>query len=419
VSSGTSGCLTRRDESWQQMTLQQRTRTIRTAHSLLFFFTLAFGRYGYAQEPLKHDKTGHPKLGLVLEGGGALGLAHIGVITWMEEHRIPVSYVAGTSMGGLVGGIYATGRSPAEVRELIDGIDWDQVLSGVTPFRDLSYRRKQDAHEVPGGLEFGLRDGLHFPSGFNAGQEVNLVLDSVALPYSEIPSFNDLPIPFACVASDLVTGKPRVFRDGSLTLAMRSTMSLPGIFTPVRSGKHLYVDGFLLDNLPIDVAKQMGADVTLGIHLETAPMDPNTDLSSFGVLGQSISVMSAVNVMHSMEMADVLVTVPLQKYTTLDYNKADAIIKLGYDAAAAKATVLSAFSVSEAEWEEYLTQRNSRRKTAPTPKFVEVVGAPPEMAKPMEKQLSPLVGTPVETKKIDQEMMTIVAKAVLPLPHIR
>jgi len=196
-------------------------------------------------------------------------------------------------------------------------------------------------------------------------------------------------------------------------------MSLPGIFTPIRSGKHLYVDGFLLDNLPIDVAKQMGADVTLGIHLETAPMDPNTDLSSFGVLGQSISVMSAVNVMHSMEMADVLVTVPLQKYTTLDYNKADAIIKLGYDAAAAKATVLSAFSVSEAEWEEYLAQRNSRRKTAPTPKFVEVVGAPPEMAKPMEKQLSPLVGTPVETKKIDQEMMTIVAKAVLPLPHIR
>ena len=378
--------------------------------SLLLLCILAVSSYGKTQETPKHDKSTRPKLGLVLEGGGALGLAHIGVITWMEEHRIPTSYVAGTSMGGLVGGMYATGLSPAEIRQLINGIDWDQVLSGVTPFRDLSYRRKQDAREVPGQLEFGLRGGLKFPSGFNTGQGVNLVLDRVALPYSEVSTFNDLPIPFACVSTDLVSGKPHVFHDGSLALAMRSTMSLPGIFTPVRSGKHLYADGFMLDNLPVDVAKEMGADVTLAIHLETAPLDPNADLSSFGVLGQSISVMSNVNVIRSMELADVLVVVPLQKYTALDYNKADAIIKLGYEAAASKATVLSAFSVSEAEWEEYLAQRNSRRKTAPIPKFVEVVGAPPKMTASMEKQLSGLAGQPVESKTIDEDMMTIVGQ---------
>jgi NTE family protein len=394
------------------MNLQQRTSPkIRTVPSLLFFCILAASGGGYAQEPPRHDTAKRPKLGLVLEGGGALGLAHIGVITWMEEHRIPTSYVAGTSMGGLVGGMYATGLSPAEIRQLINGIDWDQVLSGVTPFPDLSFRRKEDAREVPGQLEFGLRGGLKFPSGFNTGQEVNLVLDSVALPYSEIASFNDLPIPFACVSTDLVSGKPHVFRDGSLALAMRSTMSLPGIFTPVRSGKHLYADGFMLDNLPVDVAKEMGADVTLAIHLETAPLDPNTDLSSFGVLGQSISVMSNVNVIHSMELADVLVVVPLQKYTALDYNKAAAIIKLGYEAAASKATVLSAFSVSEAEWEEYLAARKARRKTAPVPQFVQVVGATnPEMAKAMEKQMAPLVGKPVEPKTIDRDMMTIVGQ---------
>ena len=381
---------------------------IRAAQSLVLLCVLAASSYVDSQEPTTHDKPPHPKLGLVLEGGGALGLAHIGVITWMEEHRIPVSYVAGTSMGGLVGGIYATGRSPAEVRELINGINWDQVLSGVTPFRDLSFRRKQDARDFPGELEFGLRGGLQFPSGFNSGQEVNLVLDSVALPYSEIPSFNDLPIPFACVATDLVSGKRHVFRDGSLALAMRSTMSLPGIFTPVRSGKSLYADGFMLDNLPIDVGKEMGSELTLGIHLETAPMDPKTNLSSFGVLGQSISVMSAVNELHSMEMADILVTVPLQKYTTLDYNKADEIIKAGYDAAASKATVLSAFSVSDAEWEAYLSARNAKRRTTPIPKFVEVTGVPPQMAKSMEKQMSSLVGKPVEPKIIGQDMMTIV-----------
>jgi NTE family protein len=326
----------------------------------------------------------------------------------MEEHRIPVSYVVGTSMGGLVGGIYATGRSPAEVRELINSMDWDQILSGVTPFRDLSFRRKQDAHDFPGELEFGLRGGLQFPSGFNTGQEVNLVLDSVALPYSEIKSFDDLPIPFACVATDLVSGKRHVFRDGSLSLAMRSTMSLPGIFTPVRSGNSLYADGFLLDNLPVDVGKEMGSELTLAIHLETAPMDPKTNLSSFGVLGQAISVMSAVNEVNSMEKADILVTVPLLKYTALDYNKADAIIKAGYDAAASKAAVLSAFSVSEAEWEDYIAARNARRKTTPVPQFIAVTGTSPELAKAMEKQMSPLVGKPVNTEQVGQDMMTIV-----------
>jgi NTE family protein len=384
---------------------------IRAVQSLLLLCFLAAGRYGYSQELLKHDKTDHPKLGLVLEGGGALGLAHIGVITWMEEHHIPVSYVVGTSMGGLVGGIYATGRSPAEVRELINGIDWDQVLSGQIPYRDLSFRRKEDAHQVPGDLEFGLRDGLRFPSGFNTGQEVNLVLDRVALPYSEVSSFNELPIPFACVATDLISGKPHVFRNGPLALALRSTMSLPGIFTPVRSGKHLYADGFLLDNLPIDVGKEMGPEVTLGIHLATAPLDPKTDLSSFGVLGQSISVMSAVNEVRSMEMADILVSVPLQKYTSLDYGKADAIIKLGYDAIAAKASVLAAFSVSDAEWEEYIAKRNARRKTIPIPQFVEVVGATsPAMAKAMEKQMSSLVGRPVDNKEVGEDMMHIVGQ---------
>src|SRR5271170_3340446 len=101
-----------------------------------------------------------PKLGLVLEGGGALGLAHIGVIQWLEEHRIPVSYVAGTSMGGLVGGVYATGRSAAEVRQVVETINWDEVLRGQTPFSDLAFRRKQDAHEYPSSLEFSLRKGL-------------------------------------------------------------------------------------------------------------------------------------------------------------------------------------------------------------------------------------------------------------------
>ncbi len=375
--------------------------------SLLLSCTLLSTGYSSAQEVPAPGPSGRPKLGLVLEGGGALGLAHIGVLQWMEEHRIPVSYVAGTSMGGLVGGIYATGKSAAEVKEITNGINWDDVLRGQTPFQDLSFRRKQDAHEVPNSLEFGLRKGLQFPGGFNTGQQVTLILDKVALPYSELKSFNDLPIPFACVATDLVSGKPHVFRSGPLSLALRSTMSLPGIFTPVRTGDHIYADGGLLNNIPIDVAKEMGADIVIGIHLETEPLSPTAPLSSFAVLGESISVMIAANELRSMEQADVLVSVPLQKYNALDYGAAEAIIKAGYDAAAAKAKVLSAFSVSEAEWQQYLANRAARRKTTPVPEFVQVTGTAPELAKSVEERLAVDVGKPVDTAKMDGQMMRL------------
>src|SRR6201986_119725 len=158
----------------------------------------------YAVSQGQPAKTNRPSVGLVLQGGGALGLAHVGVISWLEEHHIPIRYVAGTSMGGLVGGVYATGRNATELREVVNGINWDQVMAGQTPFDDLSYRRKEDAREYPNSMEFGIRKGIQFPEGFNSGQQVSLILDQVALPYSEIKSFNALPIPFACVATDLV-----------------------------------------------------------------------------------------------------------------------------------------------------------------------------------------------------------------------
>jgi len=347
-----------------------------------------------------------PKIGLVLEGGGALGLAHIGVIQYLEEHRIPVSYVAGTSMGGLVGGVYATGHNATEVRDMVKGINWNEVLSGQVPFEDLSFRRKQDARDFPSTLEFGLHHGLQFPGGFNAGQQVQLILDRIALPYSEIESFNDLPIPFACVATDLVTASEHVFSSGPLDLALRSTMSLPGIFSPVRYQGHVFVDGGLLNNIPINVAKEMGAEFILGIHLEVAPLDPDKPLSSFAVLGQSISVMIAANEKRSKPGADLLVSVPLQKFTALDYDQADAIIKAGYDAAAANAERLAALSVDEATWKQYLAERDARRsRLTRMPQFVEVTGVPPQIAHAMSEDMSGFVGKPLDSAQLDKGIM--------------
>jgi NTE family protein len=360
--------------------------------------------FGFSQSA---PATPHPKVGLVLEGGGALGLAHIGVIQWLEEHRIPVNYVAGTSMGGLVGGIYATGYSASEVKELVKTINWDQVLQGQAPYKDLSFRRKQDAMEYPNRLEFGLRKGLQFPEGFNSGQDVVMILDRIALPYSAVNDFNDLPIPFACVATDLVASQPFVFRQGSLSLALRSTMSLPGVFSPVRWDGHIFADGGLMDNLPVDVARSMGADLTLAVHLETTKLDPTATLSSFGVLGRSVSVVIAANELRSIEKADILISVPLEGFDSLEYNRAEELIKIGYQAAQAKAAMLNVLSVDEPTWQAYLARRSARRLTTPAPQFVHVVGTSPKLAAAIEKDLNNNIGKPVDTAALQNQLMDL------------
>src|SRR6266700_5435385 len=148
-----------------------------------------------------------PKIGVALEGGGAMGLAHIGVLKWFKEHHIPVDYVAGTSMGGLVGGFYATGMTPEEMQKLIEGLDWRKILDDRTPYEDLSYRRKEDQRAYPNSLIFGLRHGLSAPAGLIPGHQIGLLIDRVALPHYGVPSFDALPVPFRCVATDLVSGK--------------------------------------------------------------------------------------------------------------------------------------------------------------------------------------------------------------------
>jgi NTE family protein len=348
-----------------------------------------------------------PRIGLVLEGGAALGLAHIGVLKWFEEHHIPVHYVAGTSMGGLVGGLYATGNSPEEMKRLVQSVDWDALLSGKIPLPNLAFRRKEDTIAYPNGLEFGLKHGVGFPEGLNSGHAVGLLFDRIALPYSFVPKFDDLPIPFACVATDLVSGKRHVFRSGSLAVALRSTMAIPGVFSPVRTESSIFVDGGLLDNMPVDVAKDLGADIVIAVHLSVQKTEPTETMSSVGVLGKSIDVVIAANELRSMQNADVLVTVPLAKFASTDYKKSDEIIQAGYTAAQEKAEILSRFSVDDAQWSQYKADRDSRRKTMPAPQFIQVTGTSNRLAKGMEKQLKNDVGKPVDSDRMDKQLTSM------------
>jgi len=353
-----------------------------------------------AQEASQAHKR--PTVGVALEGGGALGLAHIGVLRWFEQHHIPIDYLSGNSMGALVGGLYATGKSPDELERLVKQVDWPFVLGGGTPFEDLSFRRKEDARAAQTDLALGFKHGLSLPSGLSAGHQINLIIDRETLAYSSVKSFDDLPIPFRCVSTELISGKPHVFSTGPIGLAMRSSMSLPAIFAPVRDGDRIYVDGALVDNLPSDLARQMGPDVVIAIHLQVAPTTADEIQSLFSVLGQAITVGTAATEVRGMEAADIVVKVDVQKFTALEFDKADALIRQGMQAAEEKAKVLQPYALDQAAWNEYVARREARRLNAVgIPEFVRVEGSSDDVNQKIKKFLQPVVGKPIETQKLE------------------
>jgi NTE family protein len=349
-----------------------------------------------------------PKIGVALEGGGAMGLAHIGVLKWFEEHHIPVDYVAGTSMGGLVGGFYATGMSPDEMKSLITGLNWRKIMDDRTPYEDLSYRRKEDQRAYPNSLIFGLRGGLTAPAGLNAGHQISLLIDRETLSYSEVKSFDDLPVPFRCVATDLVSGKPHVFENGSLAEALRATISIPGAFSPVHDGQNVFVDGGLLNNLPTDVVRQMGAELVIAVHLEEAPAQAKDIQSIFSVLDHSVRVMIDQNELHSLAQADAVVSVNLAEYTTVDYAKNEAIMQKGYEAANERSRLLTAFALDDADWQEYLSVRAARKRTeVPVPQFIKVQGTSERGATDVARDLKSFQGKPLDIEKLDAALTRI------------
>jgi NTE family protein len=340
------------------------------------------------------------KIGVALEGGGALGLAHIGVLQSLEDHHIPIDYLAGTSMGGLVGGLYALGKSPKELEEIVRKQDWDFIIAGQTNYGDLSYRRKEDARAYPNWLELGLKKGLSLPSGLNSGQGVSTLIDQETLAYAHSGSFDDFPIPFRCVATNLVTAQPKVFDHGSIARALRATMSIPGLFAPVREGDDLYVDGGLLGNLPSDVVRKMGADIVIAVHLDITPVDPEQIQSMFSVLGQSIEAVIHANELRGMANADLIINVDLRDFTAMQYDRARTIIARGKSTADAKSRVLAPYMLNDDDWNAYLAERKRREKIlVPVPTFVEVRGTSPEATKELQTTLQPLVGKPVDAAK--------------------
>ena len=379
--------------------------------ALSFFLILALPILAVAQERPEQprDSQFSPKqrlkIGVAMEGGGALGIAHIGVLQWFEEQHVPVDFIAGTSMGGLVGGFYASGVSPADMKTLIEKLDWDQILRDRTPYEDLSFLRKQDQRDYPNSLVLGLRKGLYLPAGLNAGHQIGLLIDRETLPYFALPSFDALPVPFRCVATELVTGKQFVFKDGSLAEALRATMSIPGAFAPVHDGQHVYVDGGLVNNLPTDVVRQMGADIVIAVHLETQPTEAKDIQSLVSVLEQSVRTVISESEVRGLANADAVVSVPLGQFLMRDFTKNRPIMQAGYDAAKTKSKLLSRFALDDASWNEYVRERDSRKQpTTAVPQFIQVQGTSPQAQEDIRRYLKSLIAKPINADMLDQAL---------------
>jgi NTE family protein len=341
-----------------------------------------------------------PKVGLVLSGGGARGFAHIGVLKVLEENRVPVDYIGGASIGGLIGALYAMGYSPAEIEDLISTLDWDRLFAASTSYENLSFRRKEDRKNIPGPIPLrGKPTNPRLPSAFNSGHEIGLLFDRVTLPYAATRDFDDLPIPFRTVATNMVNGDSEVLESGSLSRSLRATMSIPGVFAPIEIDGKILSDGGLVNNIPTNVVKAMGADILLVVNIETQLASREELENLIGVLAQTINIATMENSRRSLREADIIIAPDLQEYSSASFASSRELIDLGYQGAKSREMLLRGLSLSEADWAAHLAAREARKapEAPPVPDLIAIESSDPNAASTIEERLGDrYVGVPLD-----------------------
>jgi NTE family protein len=279
---------------------------------LIFMLTASCGPLAAAQQCHKDAVVDRPTIGLALGGGGARGGAHIGVIRALEELNVPVDYIAGTSMGSIVGGMMAVGMTPNEMEETITGIDWNELFEDDTEREDLPYQRKRDDDLGLFGPKLGIgEDSTLLPQGFIAGQKILVLFESVTTARVQPRNFDELPIPFRAIAADISTGDPVVINHSDLALAMRASMSVPAVFNPVPYGDHLLVDGGIANNLPVDVVRDMGADIVIAINVGSPLLETDKLTNALAITSQLSTIMVQKNTQRqiaTLTASDVLIS---------------------------------------------------------------------------------------------------------------
>lgn len=306
--------------------------------TIIFVILFVFGNFPSKAESYHQRK----KVGLVLSGGGAKGMAHIGAIKIIEEAGIPIDYVVGTSMGSIIGGLYAIGYTPEQMDSMVRKQDWTFLLSDQIPRKDMNMQERDADEKYVISVPFNKSAIQDLTGGLIKGRNISNLFSELTLGYHDSLDFNKLPIPFACVSENIVKGKEYVFHDGVLSTAMRASMAIPGVFTPVRLDSMVLVDGGVVNNYPVNVAKEMGADVIIGVDVQSELKPANELESATSILGQLIDLMGQDNYLKNIKETDVLIKVNVKGYSAASFSKTavDSLIHRGVEAAEAQKDAL-------------------------------------------------------------------------------
>ena len=339
---------------------------------LVFILITPLGTVGTALA--QNTDSERPRIGLALSGGGARGAAHIGVLQVLEREHIPIDYIAGTSMGAIVGGMYASGLSPEEIEAQLVAVDWDDVFDDKIERKNRSFRRKKDDQLWLIERKPGFNKGkIDLPPGLVQGQKIGNLLTALTLHVADIDDFDDLAIPFRAVAADIRTGEKVVLGTGSLAMAIKASMSIPAIMSPVAWGDLMLVDGGIASNLPIETVRAMGADIVIAVDISTPLQDEDVAHSILSIAGQLSGFLTRRNVeaeLRTLGERDILLIPELGDIASAQFDRIDEAVPTGLQAAEENLTALHEFALNADAYDAHVAARSLPKSELPTVEFV-------------------------------------------------
>jgi len=354
--------------------------------------------------------SGRPSIGLALGGGGARGISHVSVLRKLEQMHIPVDCIAGTSIGSLVGGLYASGKSIDELETLVTSMDWMQLFDDSLARPERSFRRKQDDRDRLATLGVGIRNGkMRLSPGILQGQRILALFEKETLGVSAIEDFDALPIAYRATATDLNTGEAVVLGHGSLAMAMRASMSLPGIFQPVEIDGRVLLDGGLANQVPIDVLRSMGADIVIAVDVGTPLTKHGADANVLDVVSQISTMMTTRNAaaqLSTLGPRDVLIVPDLgSEVSTGDFTKAQDALRIGREAADAAESALARLSVSDAAYVAYAADRRKAPTQDVIVNFIRLDNQTRYADALLLNDMDGQIGRPLDTRQMEEALL--------------
>jgi NTE family protein len=385
------------------------TRALAVATALTILATQS-PRVQAQPAPLAPPAMG-PRIGLALSGGGARGIAHVGVLKVLDELHVPITCVTGTSMGAVVGATFAAGRTPAEMEKLVLDANWEEIFRDKPPRGEIAVRRKIDDYKTLFAPEYGVKDGgLALPKGVLAGIAIESEFRSMVTPAFGITDFSQLPIPFRAIATDIETGQEVALGSGSLAQAMRASMSVPGAMSPVEIDGRLLVDGAIADNLPIDQARKLCADVIIAVNISTPPLTRTEITSAYSVVSQLLNFLGKQTVddqLKSLTDKDVLISPDLGDISAVKFDRSKDAIRLGEEATRAVADKLRRYSLPPEQYAAMRAHQVAEPKVLGTVDEIRVEGLAKTNPAVVRELVESKPGEPLSEEKIGADLRRI------------